>query len=595
MAANTSVKVATITGAAKDDAFTSAGTGLTEDLTSARLNVLANDPGAARLYSLAQSTAGLTSTSQFPVVTTAVLASGATITINTDGTISYNASAIQSSLQQYAQGETFTDSFVYTVRMANGALSTARVTVQVAGANDAPTLAAIEPVSILDTSADDTPAAISGTLGGADVDRGAVLTYSFAEGVTFSAAADGSLVSSNNYGTISLNPQTGSYSFVANADVIDSLALGESENAAFGVQVTDEHGAKSATVPLTFTLIGANDGPTLATVEPVAIFDSAADDTPSAVTGTLVGADVDNGAVLTYGFADGVVFSVASDGSLVSTNAYGTISLNAQTGAYNFVADADAIDALAAGVNASASFGVQVADEHGAKAQVTLAFNLVGANDTAEISGNAGGSVAEDGNGSASGTLSVSDRDAGQSGFLAPDQLGGVYGDFTFNAASGAWTYTLRNGDANVQALSASDTVYDELVISSLDGSATETLRVSIAGANEPVVLPPVPQPDPQPDTPPAQEPVNPVTRYMVNHGLSFVNNRATFTGFDANDKLVYSNNFDLTGIATADVNSDAILDTVVSFEFTRGRDTTYVEVVLLGYSPLTGDQISLE
>lgn len=468
MAASTTVKVATITGAAKDDVFTSASSGLSEDLASARLNVLANDPGAARLYSLAQSTAGLTSTSQFPVVTTALLASGATITINTDGTISYDASAIQSSLQQYAQGETFTDSFVYTVRMANGALSTARVTVQVAGANDAPTLAAIEPVSILDTSADDTPAAVTGALGGADVDHGAVLTY---------------------------------------------------------------------------------------------------------------------------GFADGVAFTVAADGSLVSTNDYGTLSLNAQTGAYSFVANADAIDALAEGVNASAAFGVQVADEHGATAApVTLTFNLVGANDIAEISGSAEGSVAEDGNASTGGTLSVSDRDAGQSGFLAPDQLAGVYGDFTFNVESGAWTYTLRNGDANVQALSASDTVVDELVISSLDGSATETIRVSIAGADEPVILPP----EPEPETPPAQEPVNPVTRYMVNNGLSFVNERATFYGFDANDKVVYSNNFDLTGIATADVNGDGALDTVLSFDFSHGRDTTHVEVVLIGYASLGSNQIDM-
>ncbi|HEY0846576.1 MAG TPA: VCBS domain-containing protein [Noviherbaspirillum sp.] len=454
MAASTTVKVASLTGAAKDDAFLSATTGLTEDSTSARLNVLANDPGAARLYSLTQSTAGLTSTAQFPVVTTAVLPSGATIRINTDGTISYDASTIQSSLQQYALGETFTDSFVYTARMANGALSTARVTVQIAGANDAPTLAAVEPVSILDSADDDTPAAVTGMLGGADVDHGAVLSYRFAEGVAY---------------------------------------------------------------------------------------------------------------------------SVAADGTLVSTSAYGTISLNAQTGAYSFVADADAIDALAAGVNASAAFGVQVTDEHGATAlPATLSFNLIGANDTAEISGEASGSVADKGTAFAAGTLTVSDRDAGEAAFGGHGSLAGVYGDFTFDIATGAWTYALRDSAA-VTALSASDTVTDALVVTSLDGSATETIVVSISGADEPAGN---------------SKPENPVTRHLLNHGLTVVNNRVIIDDFDANDVLAYVRNFAFNGMDSADVNGDGVIDTILSFDYTRGKTTEPVEVVLLGVASLSGDQL---
>lgn len=465
MAASTTVKVASLTGAAKDDSFLAMSTGLTEDSTSARLNVLANDPGAARLYSLLQSTSGLTSTSQFPVTTSAVLASGATITINSDGTIGYNASTIQASLQQYAAGELFTDSFVYTVRMANGALSTARATVQIAGVNDAPTLAAIDPVAILDTAEDDTPGIIAGNLLGADVDHGASLTYSF-------------------------------------------------------------------------------------------------------------GADV--------------AFTVAADGSLVSSTAYGTISLDASTGAYSFVADADQIDALAAGVNADASFVVQVSDEHGAQAApVTLRFDLVGANDTAEISGDTSGSVAEDGNAVASGTLTTSDRDAGESGFGAAENLTGLYGDFSFDAATGAWSYTLRNGDANVQALSAADTVVDTLTISSLDGSATETIQVSITGADEPVVTPdPEVNPNPGP-----QE--NPVSRHLLNHGLTIINNRVIIDDFDANDMLVYVHNFTRTGLATGDVDDDGTLDTIVSFDYDRGNVTIAVDVVLLGVTNLAADQIA--
>lgn len=456
MAAKTTVKVATQTGAAKDDVFAAATTGLTEESLSASLNVLGNDPGAARLYSLLQSTSGLSPTAQFPAVTTATLVSGATIRINADQSIGYDASTLYVSQQSLALGETYTDSFTYTVRMANGALSTATVTVAIAGANDAPTLTGIEPASINDTAADDTPAAVGGT---------------------------------------------------------------------------------------------------------------------------LAGADVDNGAVLSYGFGDGVAFAVAEDGKLVSTNAYGTISLDAQSGAYSFVADADAIDALAAGADASAGFAVQVSDEHGAtSAALNLVFNLIGANDTAEIGGDTTATVAEDGTATASGTLTVSDRDAGQSLFQVPASLAGAFGDFSFDADTGAWSYVLRNNDADVQALVSGQTVFDELVITSLDGSASETISVAIGGADEAVAPPPV------------VEPVNLPVNFMVNNGLSIENNRATFHGFDENDRVVYSGNFTLTGFSNAvDTNGDSVADSSsASFVF-KGNT---VDVILVGYMDLTAAQI---
>src|SRR2546430_14604211 len=57
--------------------------------------------------------------------------------------------------------------------------------------------------------------------------------------------------------------------------------------------------------------------------------------------------------------------------------------------------------------------------------------------------------------GRASGRLTVSDVDAGQGTFVvAPAaSLAGTYGTFTFNAASGAWSYTLDDSRAATQAL----------------------------------------------------------------------------------------------------------------------------------------------
>lgn len=446
MAAQTTTKVAVQTGAAKDDLLIASTTGLTEDNLQSNLNVLANDPGAAKLYSLSQNVSGYTLTTQFPVTTSVTLASGATITMNADGTVGYDASGLQKFLQSYAEGESFTDSFVYTVRMANGALSTAKVTVSIAGANDKPTLASVAPHSILDT---------------------------------------------------------------------------------------------------------------------------AEDDTPDAITGTLVGSDVDHGAVLAYSF---------DDGSLVKTSEYGTLTLDAKTGEYSFVADPDKIDALAAGMNATAEFAVLVKDEHGAASDtVKLAFDLIGANDTASISGTASGAVAEDGTLQASGALIVSDRDAGQSAFQSPSSLTGVYGDFTFDAGTGEWTYTLRNGDVNVQALNGDQKVFDELVITSLDGSASETIRVGVTGAAEAL--------------PPAE---NPITAYIVNHGQSDINDRVYFKSFDSNDVLKYANNYTFKGTYLVDTNDDGTLDSsAAKFEFTNnGGKISVVEAILVGYTGLTDAQI---
>ncbi len=70
---------------------------------------------------------------------------------------------------------------------------------------------------------------------------------------------------------------------------------------------------------------------------------------------------------------------------------------------------------------------------------------------------------------SASGTVSVTDVDSGQAGFKIPNNLSGTYGDFTFNEATGAWTYDLDNTRAATQALRDGETVYDRLTVTSTD------------------------------------------------------------------------------------------------------------------------------
>ncbi|MCS0661242.1 VCBS domain-containing protein, partial [Massilia terrae] len=110
---------------------------------------------------------------------------------------------------------------------------------------------------------------------------------------------------------------------------------------------------------------------------------------------------------------------------------------------------------------------------------------VTGANDAASISGNGNGGVTEDGTLGAAGAVTVSDVDTGEAVFKDPGSLHGTYGDFSFDKATGAWSYTLRNGDANVQALNAGKVVSDEITVTSADGTASAKLHVDVTGTND--------------------------------------------------------------------------------------------------------------
>ena len=77
----------------------------------------------------------------------------------------------------------------------------------------------------------------------------------------------------------------------------------------------------------------------------------------------------------------------------------------------------------------------------------------------------------------------ISDPDAGQSGFVAQSAVPGTYGSFSLTS-SGAWSYSLNNAAANVQALPATASVTDSFTITTADGT-TRTVIVTVNGTND--------------------------------------------------------------------------------------------------------------
>ncbi len=135
-------------------------------------------------------------------------------------------------------------------------------------------------------------------------------------------------------------------------------------------------------------------------------------------------------------------------------------------------------------------FQFSINDGADSSAVVPFTLQVVATNDTATIGGVATGTVNEDGTLIAGNTLTVSDADTGQNHFQTPASLAGTYGTFSFNATTGVWGYTLNNTAANVQALTSAQTVHDKLTVTSLDGTASQVIDVTIKGRDEVVAKP---------------------------------------------------------------------------------------------------------
>jgi hypothetical protein len=76
-------------------------------------------------------------------------------------------------------------------------------------------------------------------------------------------------------------------------------------------------------------------------------------------------------------------------------------------------------------------------------ASQTITVAVTGDNKAAIITGTATGTILENETPTATGTLKVTDYNAGEAIFRAPQTLAGNYGSFAFDPLTGAWSYTL--------------------------------------------------------------------------------------------------------------------------------------------------------
>jgi VCBS repeat-containing protein len=272
------------------------------------------------------------------------------------------------------------------------------------------------------------------------------------------------------YGVLTL-AANGSYSYVLNNVLVQSLGVGASVQDQFGYQMSDgQGGTDSAT--LTVTIDGRND-------LPVALADSASatEDQSSIVTGNVLSndSDVDQGDSL----------SVAQAGRYVGR--YGVLTVQTH-GAYQYELNTDAsVQSLGRNTSVTDSFALNITDGT-ATVSNALAINISGTNDGPVAQADVA-AVVEDGIVTATGNVLTNDRDIDVGDVLSVANAGtyqGTYGSLVLEA-NGSYSYSLNNNSSAVQNLRVGQQVNDVFTVTTSDGSASTTasLTITVTGSND--------------------------------------------------------------------------------------------------------------
>ena len=226
------------------------------------------------------------------------LASGALLTLNSDGSFSYDPNG---QFDPLGAGQSDSNSFGYTISDGRGGLDSATVTVTVDGVNDPPVAMADSVTTDEETVLSDNVLTDNGN--GADSDpEGDPLTVTEVEGAAANVGnqitlASGALLTVNSDGSFNYDPN----------GQFETLSLFESVNESFGYTIADGQGGTSGST-VTIRVDGVNDPPIaapddLTTPENVVLIGNLFDD-----NGNGADSDVDG-----YGLN---VFSVSNaDGS----------------------------------------------------------------------------------------------------------------------------------------------------------------------------------------------------------------------------------------------------------------------------------------
>jgi VCBS repeat-containing protein len=245
------------------------------------------------------------------------------------------------------------------------------------------------------------------------------------------------------------------------AGTFQSLAAGEVVTDTFTYAIKMSNGTLAWTT-VSVKIAGVNDKPTVAG----ALCTSAVEDGNKITLDLLSGSsDKDHGAQLHVELTDSLPAGVSLNGQ--------SLTINPSHSAFQH---------LAAGAKDTIIVHYHVVDEKGGFAEQTATFHITGVNDKALIAGADTGAITEDsGDYTASGTLTVSDADDGESKAKASTESN-AYGTFSVDT-DGHWTFTANNNA--LQALGDDITETLTFSVDSKDGSGHHDVSIDLVGVND--------------------------------------------------------------------------------------------------------------
>ena len=451
------------------------------------------------------------------------------------------------------EGETITQVYTVEIDDQNGGKVEQEITIVITGTNDAPTISS-EGFTVNDgagavnasmanadldntftqdalsglTYADDETYTVNGQLDAMDSDTTAVLEYAIGDGtgtgVLTMVLSDGGV----NYGTLTVNAVTGSYTFVGDAAALNALDASDVVTLSTDIQVTDDNGA-SATDGLTITLNGVNDAP-------IAI-----DDEIGAIENQVIDFNVvlDNSGNLNADFdAEGHALTVVnvtdsddsgapgSNGAMPDTYTGQSASVGALAGTivtdwgatvrveqngdvrYNMTSGSGAFDALGAGDTAVDTFTYTIEDTGGLQSTATVSVTITGVNDqifansdTITAVENVADNPADNEDQAGNLLNNDTDVDIGDTKAIttvvagANSSVTGVTGGFDVDLGQGVIIHVLTDGSYTVEipeTLAVTDVLtgsFSYTVADSGNLQSTTTVNFTVTGANDPVIV----------------------------------------------------------------------------------------------------------
>ena len=413
---------ATITG-------TTTGSVTEDDATAATglLTVTDSDPGEAHTVSV-----------------TDAAATYGTWSVDAGGNWIYHVDSGNSAVQALGAGKTLTDHF--TVSSLDGS-ATKTVTITIHGVNDVPSFSGDTNGAVTE----DTATSVTGTLTVSDVDAGESGTHS-ATGVAAT------------YGHWTVDT-AGHWKYTLDNANPTVQALRADQTLSDSFTIVSKDGSTSQ--PITITIQGTNDVATLGGGTTASV----TEDTTLSASGSLTITDKDTGQAHTQAVTN-------------AASTYGTWSVDAD-GHWSYLVNngSAAVQGLGAGKTLTDKFTVASLDGSATK---TVTVTIHGVNDPASMTGPVTRTVKEDGTLTASGKMTVSDADTGEAHLLVTASTATSYGHWSVSSgAPSTWQYVLDNNNSTVQALGANQTLTDTFTIRSQDGTAHQTVTITITGTND--------------------------------------------------------------------------------------------------------------